>query len=493
LHASKKFPETKNASTALGSSALHAGATFENVIEKKENLESHCSAPTPMSASLAEQHGPRFEMRPRPLAAFLIAVIQTLPVVALPEDVAAGESSSKPARLMDLVLRTREARLAGDNARWLEYGQQTLALAPDHPDLLISVARALAANGRMPEALHHLDDAITRGAGFDPVSFPEFKDAAAHETFATLRERALKNQAPVAPPETFVALSKPPLQPEGITYDPTSEHLFIGSLTGEVWKIDLRGKLTAFAGANAGLREVLGLKVDAKRRLLWFVDGVFPDLFPGDKPKKDVGISAVHAFHIGTRTRVKHCAIDDRPTLHGFNDLALARNGDVYVTDSTTSTICRLPGGECRLEVVVRDEAMSFPNGIVLTPDDSRLYVAHIEGISAVDLRTGKRTQLPVPRDGAVNSIDGLAWDGPDLLGIQGSPYLARTARIRLSDDGLAIREVVTMSSRPPAGLNQTTGVIVGKNFYTVAGFPDAAQTPAGELAVSQILRADLR
>jgi hypothetical protein len=98
-----------------------------------------------------------------------------------------------------------------------------------------------------------------------------------------------------------------------------------------------------------------------------------------------------------------------------------------------------------------------------------------------------------VPRDGAVNSIDGLAWDGPDLLGVQGSPYLARTARIRLSDDGLAIREVVTMSSRPPAGLNQTTGVVVGKEFYTVAGFPDAAQTPSGEPAVSQILRANLR
>jgi sugar lactone lactonase YvrE len=424
---------------------------------------------------------------------FLIAAFLALPVLSYSNEPGTADTTGEPARLLDLVLKTREARLAGHNANWLQYGERTLALAPDHPDLLISVARALAANGRLPDALAHLDDAITRGAGFDPSAFAEFKDAAGDERFAALRERALKNQAPVAPPTTFVALSKPPLQPEGITFDPTSGQLFIGSLTGEVWKIDLQGNLTAFAGANAGLREVLGLKVDAKRRLLWFVDGVFPDLFPGDEPKKDMGITAVHAFHIGTRTRVKHCAIDDRPTMRGFNDLALARNGDVYVTDSTTSTIYRLPGGECRLERVVQDEAMSFPNGIVLTPDESRLYVAHIEGISAIDVRTGKRTQLSVPRDGAVNSIDGLAWDGPDLLGVQGSPYLARTARIRLSDDGLAIREVVTMSSRPPAGLNQTTGVVVGKEFYTVAGFPDAAQTPSGEPAVSQILRANLR
>lgn len=424
-------------------------------------------------------------MTQKPIATVLMTCLVALP--------AASEPADEPARLMDLVMRTREARLAGDTAGWLQNGQRALALAPDHPDLLISVARALAANGRMPEAIEHLDDAIVRGAGFDPTSFPEFKGAAADERLAALRERALKNQAPVAPPQAFVALSQPALQPEGITYDPTSGHLFIGSLTGEVWKLDLHGKLTAFAGANAGLREVLGLKVDAQRRLLWFVDGVFPDLFAGGEPKKDVGITAVHAFHIGTRTRVRHCAVDDRPILHGFNDLALAANGNVYVSDSTTNAIYRLPGGECRLERVAQDESMSFPNGIVLTADESRLYVAHVEGISAVDLRSGKRTQLVVPRDAAVNSIDGLAWDGPDLLGIQGSPYLARTARIRLSGDGLAVREVVTMSSRPPQGLNQTTGVVVGRHFYTVAGFPDALQTPSGQTVVSHILRADLR
>jgi sugar lactone lactonase YvrE len=393
---------------------------------------------------------------------------------------------------MDLVIRTREARLAGDNAGWLQNGQRALALAPDHPDLLISVARALAANGRLPEAIAHLDDAITRGAGFDLSTFPEFKEAETSDALAGVRERALKNRTPVAPPEVFVALSEQ-LKPEGITYDPDSEHLYFGSLTGEVWKLDLKGKLTLFAGANAGLREVLGLKVDAKRRLLWFVDGVFPDLFPADEVKKDVGITAVHAFDLRTRTRVRHCLVDERPTLHGFNDLALASNGDVYVTDSTTNTVYRLPKGECKLEAVMQDAAVTFPNGIALTADESRLYVAHIEGISAVDLRSGKRTQLEVPRDAAVNSIDGFAWDGPDLLGIQSTPYLARTARIRLSEDGLAVREVVTMSSRPPQGLNQTTGVVVGKHFYTVAGFPDAIQTPSGQTGVSHILRAELR
>ena len=45
------------------------------------------------------------------------------------------------------------------------------------------------------------------------------------------------------------------------------------------------------------------------------------------------------------------------------------------------------------------------------------------------------------PKNAAVTSIDGLVWDGKDLLAIQPTPYLARVARIRLTDDGLSIRE----------------------------------------------------
>src|SRR5688572_25024663 len=80
-------------------------------------------------------------------------------------------------QLIDLSLLAREARLAGDHELWLERGQRVLDLAPDHPDLLISVARALAANGRFDDAAIRLEDAVRRGGGFDLATFPEFKMA----------------------------------------------------------------------------------------------------------------------------------------------------------------------------------------------------------------------------------------------------------------------------------------------------------------------------
>jgi sugar lactone lactonase YvrE len=426
--------------------------------------------------------------RPWPIWVCLTAGLLSLAPGAQAE--ATKPNASEP--LSDLVLRAREARIAGNNKGWLELGERVLKLSPDHPDLLISVGRAFAANGRFDEAMPHLEDAIRRGAGFDVSALAELKSAPDTSRLRSLREAALKNMAPVAPSEVFVAIQDESIQPEGITWDPTGRHLYIGSLKGTIWRVDLAGKLQRLAGQDSGLREVLGLKVDAKRRLLWAVTGVFPDLPPPPEPKKDMGITSLHAYELGTGKRVRECDLDERPTLHGFNDMALASNGDVYVTDTSTNAIYKLTGSSgCKLDRILQDPKLSFPNGIVLAPDESRLYVAHVEGISAIDVRTSKRTLLTVPKDGAVNSIDGLAWDGKDLLGIQGSPYLNRVARIRLADDGLSIREVSTMSSRPPINLRPTTGVVAGDSFYMVAGFPDAP--PGQPQPRAHILRARLR
>jgi sugar lactone lactonase YvrE len=395
--------------------------------------------------------------------------------------------------LISLSLQAREARLAGDNKRWLERGQQALQLAPDHPDLLISVARAFAANGRFDDAATRLADAVRRGGGFDLAKLPEFTSAADTPQLRALREQALRNMVPVAAPEIFHVLQNESLRTEGITWDPVGRHLYIGSLNGEIWRVDLNGKLERFAGAGSGLREVLGLKVDAERRLLWAATGVFPDLLPTGESKKDVGTTGLHAYDIETGKRVRECGLDERPTLHGFNDMALAKNGTVYVSDSPNSSIYQLSSSGCKLDRVLQDLAMSFPNGIVLTPDQSRLYVAHVEGISAIDVRTGRRLKLAVPSNAAVNSIDGLVWDQNDLLGIQSSPYLARVARIRLGEDGLSIREVATMSSRPPPGLSSRTGVVVGDQFYMTAEFGDTGADPGRVQPRSHILRTPVR
>jgi sugar lactone lactonase YvrE len=408
-----------------------------------------------------------------------------------------GQPSSPDATttgILDLALKTREARLAGDNAAWLRHGRETLQRAPEHPDLLVSTARALTANGRLDESLEYLRQAVERGAGFDPATLPEFKNVAGNDEFVALAAHARQNQSPIAPAEVFLVVENTEIQPEGIAWDPGGDRAFIGSLNGEIWQVTRDRRLARLAARDSGLREVLGLKVDPEKRLLWPATGVFPDPFaPAGEAKKDVGLTGVMAFNLDTGKPARSCWLDERPVLHGFNDLPLARNGDVFVSDSTANAIYRLSADGCRLERLMQDPRMGFPNGLALSEDESRLYVAHIEGLSSVDPATGRRSQLTVPANATVNSIDGLVRDGADLIGIQPSPYLARVIRIRLSDDGQAVREVNTVSSRPPAGVSQTTGTIAGAEYFSVAGTLDPLAQDPGSDRRARILRANLR
>jgi sugar lactone lactonase YvrE len=92
-------------------------------------------------------------------------------------------------------------------------------------------------------------------------------------------------------------------------------------------------------------------------------------------------------YHLDKGERIGVYELDERPVLHGFNDIALARDGTVYVTDSTQGAIYRLERGAGKLERWVQDDRMTVPNGIVLSPDDKRLYVAHWEGLSVIDTK----------------------------------------------------------------------------------------------------------
>jgi len=258
---------------------------------------------------------------------------------------------------------------------------------------------------------------------------------------------------------------------------------------GEILAIDPTGAVSTFVARGGRLRQVLGIKVDAQRGLLWAATGVFPNLFGGAAEAPDTGVSGVVAYSLKDGKLVKQAWLDERPTLHGFNDLALARNGDVFITDTAQDSVYRLHKG--KLSVLMRDPQMSLPNGIVLAPDQRRLYVATTGGLTLIDLLTGKPRRVRVPPDATVNSIDGLSWDRGSLIGVQGSPYLARVVRIELSPDGASVTRTVTLNSRTPAEYSQTTGTVGKGWYYVVANSPavDTAETPLATSPKPQIVR----
>jgi hypothetical protein len=273
--------------------------------------------------------------------------------------------------------------------------------------------------------------------------------------------------APVPRAETFTLL---PSSAEGIAYDPVSRRLFAGP-EGRIVQIDEAGKVSPFVSGN-GLRQVYGIKVDPERRLLWAVSGRFPDIVPGPTPPpEDVGTGGVHVYHLDRAERIAAYELDERPVLHGLNDIALARDGTVYATDSIQGAIYRLPPGAKQLERWLQDSKLSLLNGLVLSPDDKRLYVAHVEGVSVIDTGSRERKLLAPPANTAVTNMDGLAWYKGALLGVQNSPYFRRIVRIHLADNGTAIDKVTIVNARTP-DYHQTTAAVAGDKLYVIGGSP---------------------
>jgi hypothetical protein len=403
---------------------------------------------------------------------------------------AGGARAQTSETLAQLVVRTREARLAGDAATWREGALGTLALAPEHPDLLISAARASASLGHADEALRLLGDAAQRGAGFDPARFPEMAalDFSAGAGL-TVAERATANLAPIARGTRHVDLPGP--QCEGVAYDPRTRRLFSGSSDGRVFAVAENGEVSTF---TEGLQQVLGMKVDARRRRLWLVSSRFPNLFAAAQ-QADVGYGGVRAYDVDSATLVGSWDLDERPLVHGFNDIALARNGEAYVTDSATGSVYRASHRSGALELFYRSDNLTILNGLALARDQRRLFLAHVEGVSVLDLRNRQARRLAVPASAAVNSIDGLAWLGRDLIGVQSSPYLARLVRIRLDRQGEAVASVGVLNARAPAEYSYTTCAVGGDAVYLVGGTPAPDPYGGPPLAPSpspHLLRVDL-
>jgi sugar lactone lactonase YvrE len=374
-----------------------------------------------------------------------------------------------------LVQKTRTARLAGDNANWLAFGRRVVALAPEHVDLLYSVARAESVNGNTDAAFALLSEAVRRGGGFD-LSVKEFDALRALPRFTAVAAANERNRMPVTRATLFAEIAEPSVVPEGIAYDAAGRRFFVGSLRGSIWQIGMDSKVAPFVKpAGRELREVLGLKVDAVRGLLWCAHGVFPDQPPPPTPKPDTGVGGVNAYDLATGALRVTAMLDERPMLHGFNDLAVARGGDVYVTDTERSALYRIKAGTQTLEAFWTGRGMTFVNGLQLSPDERVLYVAHVEGISAVDLATREATRLRIGSEMTVGSIDGLAWHNGALIGVQNSPNLARVVRLKLSKDARSVVKLEVLASRGLLDLGATTGTVAEGAFYAVASTLDEA------------------
>ncbi|NML20797.1 hypothetical protein HHL16_07925 [Pseudoflavitalea sp. G-6-1-2] len=199
--------------------------------------------------------------------------------------------------------------------------------------------------------------------------------------------------------------------PEGIAINPTDGKIYVSSIAlHKILEIEKNGKHKELIKERQhGFLEGLGLKVDAKKQLVWALSN--------EKQGTDY-VSMVHAFDIRTGAE-KHKFVITDTTQHLFNDLILHPNGSIYITDTYGASIYVIDAARKDLKVLITDSLITYPNGITNTPAGKVYIATYSNGPVQLDVNTKGLKQLKGYSDSArAYNLDGLVYWNNSIIAV---------------------------------------------------------------------------
>ena len=382
-----------------------------------------------------------------------------------------------------------KAYQAKDYAAFLENMKQALSLRPTHQTYMYNLAVAYALVGNKKEALAWL----RQGAEMELV-YPADKDGDFHSIKDTAEFKAIlkkieSNRQPIVKSTTALVVHEKGLVPESIAYDPQTETFYLSSVyKRKILSIDRKGEAREFATRADGLWSVMGMKVDATRRLLWVCTAAHPQM-EGYREEEN-GRSGIFKYDLRSGKLVKKYLLSNQPKAHWLGDLVLDSRGDVFATDSISPAIYKIAREKDELELLIEGEPFVSPQGLDLTADEKHLVMAdYSKGIFVIDLQTKRYLNLAPPPASTLLGIDGLYRYKDTLVAVQNGVNPQRLVRLYLNKRFDQVLRVEIMEANHPLFDEPTLGVLVKDTFYYIANSQWGAIDQKGQLASTEKLR----
>ncbi len=342
--------------------------------------------------------------------------------------------------------------------------EQLLQQRPADATLWYFLARVQAQAGGRKEAIAALEKVAELGDGFLPPRTDGFETLWEDPAFKAVRARLEAKLPRMDFAPTAFELDDKTVIPEGIAYDPHSRAFFVGSIAQRrILRVAEGQGASEFAGEKAGLDHVLGIAMDAPRRILYAVSTTaLTDV--GERQRRN----AVFAFDADSRRLVQRY---DVPNSLQLNDVAVAPGGRVFASDSASGAIYEIAvKGPGPARELVAPNQLRGANGLAASPDGTKLFVAHSTGLAVVDISTGAFKRVANETRESVAAIDGLYEYRGDLIGVQNATTPGRVVLISLSRGGESVTRVRTLLSHHHNALDEpTTGAVAGDYFYLLA------------------------
>ena len=268
------------------------------------------------------------------------------------------------------------------------------------------------------------------------------------------------------PPPAMIVAERGGFSPEGVEYDAANGRFLIGSMAeGTIFQLHDDGRVTEVV-SDPDLIASVGIEVDEPRSRL-LVANMDPAALQGE----GAGQAKLGVYDLSTGERMAMvdlaATVADPPgdATYAANDVAVAADGTVYVTDTLFGVLYRIDT-DYNASVFHRFDDFA-PNGIIVH-EAGYLLTGGGDVLWKVPLQDPEgASQVAVPE--GVTGMDGMVWRSDGSLAIVSwseSRVMALT-----SDDNWAtaeLAEVAPVEHQVTAGAEVTTAAIVGDHVYAI-------------------------
>lgn len=337
-----------------------------------------------------------------------------------------------------------------------------LALSDRYPESAALLRRVISASlepGHEDRLRAAADRLAAMGYALSPGGVQAVAARLAGPDGAALTARFQANRAAAGGSRTVAAVPADRRLIEGVAWDAPRQRLFASSVVGrELLVHDARG-WRAVPGVEAG--SLFGLALDPRRQLLWLTSGVVEQT-----PSPETAFRGLIALDLRSLRVVRRVPA---PAGGSPGDLTVAPDGTVFASDPQSGAIYRAGPGAAALETLVPAGTMRSPQGLALSADGRRLYVADYSyGLAMIDPAGGRIVRVAA-RGEMLDGIDGLIADGEALIAIQNGVSPRRILRLELARGGTEIARVAVLERANPDWGEPTLGTLAGRHLVYVA------------------------
>ena len=387
------------------------------------------------------------------------------------------------------VKKARSAYAAKDYSAVVENFKAALKLRPTYGPFIYNVAAGYALMGDKVAAFEWLDRLADMGLFYPVAKDEDFNSLKETSEFRSILAKLENNAKPVGGSSVAFTLHEKGLIPESIAYDPIGKTFYIGSVyKRKIVSINSAGQARDFSVESDGLWSVMGMRVDAARRILWVCTASHPQMM--NFRESENGLSGVFKYDLKTN-KLLHKYLLPRGTNHWLGDLVLNSAGDVFTSDSIAPAIYVLRKGQEELELFLKDDAFINPQGLAFSADEKFMFMAdYLKGLFIIDARTKAISLATPPERATILGIDGLYYYNNSLIGIQNGVQPARLVRITLDHaSSNQVKKLEVLEANNSLFDEPTLGVLNGNALFYIANSQWAMIDDKGKLAPEEKLR----